>query len=117
MTSRLTIALDYDKTYDADNFMWDSFIALAESHGHKVVLVAFRDENYDKTPLLLELEKNIEVYYTGGVAKRWWCQHFGPGEIDIWIDDNPHSITDNSKFTPEALAEWRVGDKQVHYPS
>lgn len=117
MTAPLLIALDYDKTFDADPKLWYMFISFATMAGHKVVLVTFRDQEFDKTPLLLDLEKVIPVYYTGGVAKRWWCEHFGPGKVDIWIDDNPESIIGNSKFTPEELVVWRQGDRQRHYPS
>jgi hypothetical protein len=116
-TSPLTIALDYDCTYDADPALWDLFIYNSERAGHKVVLLTYRDANFDKTPLLLELEKKIPVYYTGGVAKRWWSEHFGPGKIDIWIDDRPEAIISNSHYSPEALAEWRKGDRERHYPT
>jgi len=115
--TELKIALDYDSTYDADPKLWNSFIASCKTNGHTIFLLTYRDERYDKTPLLIELEDYIPVYYTRGVAKRWWAEQFGPGKIDIWIDDRPESILDNSKFSPEALAEWRVGDREKHYPS
>lgn len=113
----LNIALDYDGTYDAHPTLWDMFIYNAFSLGHRVSIITYRDNRFDKTPLLEALEKfGIPVYYTGGVAKRWWAEHFGPGKIDIWIDDRPEAIINNSLYSPEALAEWRQGDRQRHYP-
>lgn len=117
MTEPLVIALDYDNTYDADPVAWDHFIKIFKGRGHHVVVLTFRDDRYDKTPLLLDLEKSIPVYYTRGVAKRWWSDQFGPGKIDVWIDDRPEAIISNSLLDREKLAIWRAEDQKTHYPN
>lgn len=105
----MKIALDYDGTYSADPLMWDRFIHHAWSCGHEVRIVTARDERFDRTSALAELEQRIPVIYCRGVAKQWYLTHFGDGFVpDIWIDDRPQSIFANSEFAPDKLAEWRA---------
>lgn len=104
----MRIALDYDDTYSLDPGFWKQFVWTAEVAGHEVCIVTVRDERHDRTPPLIEVEKMIRVIYTRGVAKRWFLSHFGDGFVpDVWIDDRPESIIENSAFTPDGLAEWR----------
>lgn len=106
----MKIGLDYDLTYSADPAFWQLFIGHAVLAGHDVRIVTVRDERFDRTPPLIEVEKLLPVIYTRGVAKRWFCEHFGGGFIpDIWVDDKPESILTNSTLSPEGLAEWREG--------
>ncbi len=105
------IALDYDETYTCDPILWDCFIRDAQRHGHTVVFVTYRDkdldaicEDYPRPPE----RYGIKIFYTAGVAKKWYMKHFGPkGGVDIWIDDSPESIFENSAMTPNALHKWR----------
>lgn len=106
---RLSIAVDFDGTFNADPHLWMNFMQMARTLGHNPFIVTFRDDDYDFDPLLRDVAKNdFKVYYTKGVAKRWWCQHYGPGEVDIWIDDTPEAIIENSKLTVEQVAAWRA---------
>lgn len=105
----MKIALDYDNTYSADPQFWNQFIGLSAKHGHEVRVVTARDDRFDRTDSLLVLEKIVPVVYCRGVAKKWFMSHFGDGFVpDIWIDDKPESIFQNSDFHPEKLAEWRA---------
>jgi len=105
----MKIALDYDNTYSLDPIFWDTFIRGCEIRGIDVRIVTARDERLDRSAPLVELEKKISVIYTRGVAKKWYCAHFGEGFIpDVWIDDKPESILQNSPMTPEFLVEWRA---------
>lgn len=108
----MRIALDYDGTYNRDPQMWDNFIRMAQKEGHEVVVVTFRDRILDWCPDLAHLESgmNVRLYCTGGVAKLWWMSHFGDSIPDIWIDDNPKGIYENSTFSPAQLTEWRAQD-------
>lgn len=105
----MKIGLDFDQTYTEDPTLWDQFILNALERGHEVYLVTFRDERFDWCELMTHVmyDINIPVYCTRGVAKDFWCQHFGPGKIDVWIDDQPERVHNNSKMTPEGLEEWR----------
>lgn len=105
----MKIALDYDLTYSRDPEFWDDFIALALLHGHDVRGVTARGKALDRTAPLVALEQKIPVIYTNGVAKRWFCTYHHVGFIpDIWIDDKPEAVLENSQTTPERLAEWRA---------
>lgn len=111
----MLFALDYDGTYDADPGFWDDFIDKALLDGHNIILATYRDDRYDKTELLVQLEKHIDVYYTRGVAKKWWLEQFAPVENsrpDVWIDDRPEAILSNSGLNREGLAVWRKGDAE-----
>lgn len=105
----MKIALDYDGTYSSDPEFWNKMIRHARSSGHEVRIVTARDERFDRTAALAELEKRIPVIYCRGVAKQWYLTHFGDGFVpDVWIDDRPQSIFVNSEFSPEGLADWRA---------
>ena len=104
----MRIALDYDNTFTADPKLWRAFVFMARQSGHEVYIVTARDERYDRTPDLHEVSKHVPVIWCRGVAKRWWCSHFGPGTFDIWIDDKPEAILYNSTATPSELIDWRA---------
>ena len=105
----MKIALDYDHTYTADPGFWYAVITIAQNCGHEVRIVTARDERYDRTEALVALEQHVPVVYCRGVAKKWFMTHFGEGfNPDIWIDDKPESIFENSSFSPDKLHEWRT---------
>jgi 5'(3')-deoxyribonucleotidase len=101
----MKIALDYDGTYSSDPSLWDTFVLDAVERGHEVYIVTARDDRYD------ELDNSFPhtsgVIYCRGVAKKWWCHHFPRIDFDIWIDDKPESLFENSTATREQLDEWR----------
>jgi hypothetical protein len=105
----LKIALDYDQTFTADPGFWRTFVDMAFNAGHEVKIVTARNEEFDRTPDLIEIERTVDVIYCRGIAKKWFLTHFGDGFVpDIWIDDRPESIFQNSEMSPEKLAEWRT---------
>ena len=80
----MKIALDYDKTYTADPVLWGAFIATASARGHDVKIVTMRrpDERV--------LDAPAEVVYTSRKAKS------SVYSADIWIDDSPHWVHQDS---------------------
>lgn len=106
----MLICLDYDHTYTADPRMWDLMIPAFQAYGHTVILATHRDDRYDKTSLLLKLETIIPVFYTRGVAKKWYLEQFAPPAFrnpSIWVDDKPEAILHNSTATRDVLDNWR----------
>jgi len=81
----MIIALDYDKTYTADTALWDDFIQSAQDRGHSVTIVSMRypDEKIEFVP--------VDVVYTGRKAKATIFK------ADIWIDDSPAWIFEDSQ--------------------
>lgn len=106
---KMNIALDYDNTFTADPEFWLDMIASAVASGHDVRIVTARDERFDRSDAMVNLESLIPIVYCRGVAKKWFMSHFGDGFVpDIWIDDRPESIFSNSDFEPAQLADWRA---------
>ena len=108
----MKIALDYDNTYTADPVLWNTFIQAAFQQGHQVFIVTARNEQLDKNETLQQLnDAGVRVIYCDGVAKKHIAvmisQHVPDFKIDIWIDDKPESIFQNSAATLEQLVEWR----------
>lgn len=105
---RVTFALDFDNTYTRTPQLWDMFISEARKSGNRVFIVTYRDEKLDRDDRLDILEKVhlVPVFYTSGVAKRFFMQRAGLN-IDVWIDDRPETIFENSPITIDGLAEWR----------
>lgn len=109
----MRIALDFDGTYTLDPDFWNAFIVNALANGHDVFMVTFRNDLFDTSSELRWIGHTlkIKVYFTRGVAKRWWCLHHGPGEVDVWIDDTPEAILENSPMTPADIQRWRDNQK------
>lgn len=107
----MIFALDYDNTFDQDPDFWENFVEDACNNGHDTYIVTWRDDRYDRTPNLLHAETVAAVYYTRGVAKKFYLEHIAQLPPDrlptVWIDDRPHTVSENSKMTEEELVEWR----------
>ena len=80
----MLIALDYDKTYTADPALWDDFIQSAQNRGHMIKIVTMRRPNE------VIAYAPVEVIYTSRKAKSAFC------DADIWIDDSPSWIFQDS---------------------
>lgn len=104
----MKIALDYDETYTKDPGLWEDFILMAWSRGHEVRIVTARSPVEDN----IDDKVRIPVIYCEGVAKRFHCTWFAEdrkGWIpDVWVDDKPQSVDNNSTATREHLVEWRA---------
>ena len=80
----MLLAIDYDKTYTADPVLWDQFIQIAITRGHDIKIVTMR------RPDEMIIDPPAEVIYTSRAAKLSFC------DADIWIDDSPHWIYQDS---------------------
>ena len=107
----MIIALDFDKTYNIAPSFWDDFINTSRESGFEVILATYRHPTEDWDPLMDDLD--IPMYFTDGKAKRPFLEALGI-IVDIWIDDNPHSIIDDSAWAPESpeLHAWREANKE-----
>lgn len=89
MRPKLTIGLDYDKTYTADPAFWDSVIRVANYHGHRVlVITARRDTEENRVEVQVP---GCRVFFTSLASKLWYSEHYGL-DVDIWIDDDPKTV-------------------------
>lgn len=108
------IALDFDETYNTMPDMYDEIINVFQGYGFKVILATYRHPTSDYDPLFERLEdQGVPVYCTDGKAKKKYMEDLGI-KVDIWIDDNPRSILEDSAWkhdSPE-LHAWREEQRQ-----
>ena len=93
----MLIAIDYDGTYTEDPVMWDVFIAIAKTRGNKVICVTMRYE-HEGVEVMQSIGSNTfidGIYFTGRKAKCPYMSNLGIMP-DIWIDDNPEWIYEDT---------------------
>lgn len=100
----MKIALDFDGTFTLDKTFWLEMVRLARALGHDVRIVTARDETLDN---IAQYVGDIPVIYCNGVAKWFFCHHFAHWDPDVWVDDRPQAVHNNSEFNKDMLAEWR----------
>ena len=113
----MIIALDFDETYTKDPMLWN-YLILGVNHdklkANKIIMATYRHEKLDYDPLFEILRVlGVDCYFTDGKAKKPFLQNLGI-EVDIWIDDNPLSIMQDSAWkhdSPE-LHAWREENKK-----
>lgn len=94
----LTIALDYDNTFTAlPRVAKLNFIRALKSDGCRVLIVSSRQcectpESKCENHCYMAGETGCSVILTSGSAKKWFMEQRGI-KVDIWIDDDPASIT------------------------
>lgn len=87
----MNIGLDYDDTYTRDPMIWNNFVAMSRSRGHKIYLVTWRTPE-ETEPIIEHLKANLDgVHFTSRKAKEKYMYSQGI-RIDVWIDDNPSAI-------------------------
>lgn len=115
----MKIALDYDNTFNLDRDFWTEFAEMAEEWGHEVRIVTARSPTDDR--LASNRVAGLPVVYCDGIAKRFFCRWFVDKTAtdvhgwnpDIWIDDKPESIGQNSSATEEILKNWRASPEYL----
>lgn len=103
--TKLNFAVDYDQTYTANPKLIEMIISTILAMGHNVYIVTARNPILDK--IRIQFPRGAEVIYCDGVAKRHVMENQKGIKIDIWMDDKPESIDNNSNAPFEALTEWR----------
>lgn len=113
----MKIALDYDNTYNANPIFWSAFIDLCIESDIDVRIVTARSPTLDRLSKEQFSWLNIPVIYCDSIAKRFYCHWFaddGKGwDPDIWIDDKPEGIINNSTATKEVLEKWRTSEEYM----
>lgn len=83
----LTIAVDYDETFTAKEWLFKRFIADAIAIGCKVAFVTWRGEHENNEDILDDAKQlGIDVVFCNGEPKHSMFM------ANIWVDDCPHSI-------------------------
>lgn len=111
----MNIGIDYDGTITRDPNLWMSIIKLMRVAGHNVYIVTARypktvldglriDECYDINKELLDSVNGL--YATSRTAKHPYMLSHGIN-IDIWIDDSPQTIHQNTN------SKWDMGAPEL----
>lgn len=96
----MKIALDFDETITLDRSFWGSFIELAKTYKHEVVIVTSRPEALHDP----EFNIDIEAYAKGWEVIIIYANFKQKKEVynaDVWIDDAPESIPTYNKLHVE----------------
>lgn len=89
----INIAIDYDETITKDPKAWDAIMHLMHKSGMKVYVVTYRNNRESFGLEYLMASDFIEkVVFTARNGKKAFCENLGIF-IDIWVDDNPITIT------------------------
>jgi len=89
----IKIAVDYDETITKDAYAWSQIMQLMHNLGMKVYVVTYRNNRESSDLDYLIASDFIEsVVFTARHGKKAFCENLGIF-IDIWIDDNPITIT------------------------
>lgn len=92
----LLFCLDYDETYTEDPELWDMFIELIKSRGHRIICATMRYE-VEGEEIQQALSNKVErIIFTDRKAKTLAVKQAGYYP-SIWIDDSPHWIIQDSQ--------------------
>ena len=91
----MVICIDYDGTYTRDPETWDMALLIFQQHGHRVYCVSARhqDELVEARTTIGYIIPPCNIVGTNGAAKRDYLfkEHGVYG--DVWIDDNPDTVS------------------------
>jgi ribosomal protein L13E len=91
---KLTISIDFDKTWSAAPALWLSFTRTAKRLGHRVVMITRRSDTPHNRA---EVEKKTAgagfsaLIFAAGGQKEAAARAKGI-RVDVWIDDYPEGI-------------------------
>lgn len=91
----MLIALDFDKCFSEDPDLWLGFIGYARARRHQVMIVTQRYE-HENEQVERQLKGKVDkIVYTGRKGKMRHMLFLGL-KPDIWIDDEPKWIFEDS---------------------
>lgn len=94
---RLTISVDYDRTFSAAPGLWRSFIQDATARGHRIVCVSRReptDANREELRAAFADLELAELVLCGANEQKRSAARTAGIEVDVWVDDYPEGIVE-----------------------
>lgn len=89
----LLFAIDYDGTYSLDPEIFNIIIQILKKAGHEVICVTGRSGDKESDNVVrASIGKLVPVIFAGKKYKYDAAKDAG-FYVDIWIDDNPSSIS------------------------
>jgi len=96
---KIVVAIDFDETITTNHKAWLKVMQLMHSLGMEVYVVTYRYNNNSEEAELeyLKHEDCVKgIIFTGRHGKKKFCEDHGI-IVNIWIDDNPITITHTMK--------------------
>lgn len=109
--SRLTISVDYDRTFSAAPGLWRSFIADATARGHRVACISRRENteaNRDELRAAFADLELADVILCGTEQQKRAAARAAGLEVDVWVDDYPEGIVERSSPRPVRVSPTRA---------
>jgi len=94
----MIVSLDYDDTYTRDPELWNKIVMLMRDKGHTVYVISARydrqmDEVHNSIGKIVGIDN---CYGTNMQQKREYMYKNHGILIDVWIDDMPEMIVENT---------------------
>jgi len=121
---KLSIGLDFDRSYTSDPELFDHFIAQAKERGHNLAITTSRTDDEVWGPEVKHAIKDRVPIVFGGYYN--WKDTAAKGrghDINTWIDDNPEYITNMTeedekahgpRYTTEKLPKKNYPDRVTY---
>ena len=93
----MKIGIDFDKCYRADPETWREVVNIFQQNGHECVLITKRrphnEEQVEEVKRVVDGQ--MPILFAGERYKNEVAEEYGY-EIDVWIDDHPEFIHNQS---------------------
>ncbi len=114
----MLFGIDYDGTWTEAPELFKWFVGMVRSHGHDAVVVTRRgdpgDPGFEAQPVKDEIDGLCPIVFCGQRRNDKAAADAGY-EVDIWIDDHPHLITNDLPEVSERN-EVHWGNKDSENP-
>lgn len=87
----MTISIDLDNTWSVDPTLWNAFRQVAETRGHRVVMVTNRHSINQEDRDRFSIPPGMPVIEAGAQLKGKAAKAHG-FKVDVWIDDMPGTV-------------------------
>jgi len=95
--------IDYDGTFARDPEFWEAFVPMAKIFGHECVLVTGRSDSREfGDQVTRAVGALMPIVFAGSNWKREAALKKG-WRVDVWIDDNPEYVAEQSPIMRAAL--------------
>jgi HK97 family phage portal protein len=109
----LTISIDFDRTFAADPQLWGEFARKSVAEGNTVVMISRRPEE-DRQTVTETIgdyaDAFSQVLLVGGDTLKADAAKAAGIDVDVWVDDSPHTITNEPPPEPKKRSRKKKSD-------
>lgn len=107
--------VDYDGTWTSDPVLWRAFVQSAVARGHQVILITNRISAAPWGPEVRAALSDVpvaDIVFCGAAPKRAVARQRG-WNVDVWVDDRPHTVDSGILGVGRAWQEPGVNDPRI----